>query len=55
MVFMIFIVLLFSILLGSVSAGVLYKFPRDARDVVGFLVILALCVVVVLVFMMKGF
>ena len=46
---MIFVVLLLSILLGSVIAGVLCEVPRDMRDVLCFLVMLAISVIVVLV------
>ena len=54
-VFMIFTVLLFSILVALVSAGVLCESSHDVRDVICFLVMLVIGVVVVLVLVVKGF
>lgn len=51
---MIFVVLLFSILLVYVGAGALCEAPRDARDVICFLSMLAFCVIVILVLIVKG-
>ena len=54
-VFMIFTVLLFSILVALVSASALCEFSHDVRDVICFLVMLVIGVVVVLVLVVKGF
>lgn len=54
-VFMIFTVLLFSILVALVSASALCESSRDVRDVICFLVMFAVVMAVILVFVVKGF
>lgn len=49
------VVTLFAILLIAVSAGAFCEAPRDWRDTFCFLVMLAVSVVMVLVFVVKGF
>lgn len=49
------VVVLFAILLIVVSAEAFREAPRDMRDVVCFLVMLVVSVVLVLVFVVKGF
>lgn len=55
MVDMIFTVLLFSILVALVSTSALCESSRDVRDVICFLVMLAVVMAVILVFVVKGF
>lgn len=49
------VVILFAILLIAVSAVAFREAPREMRDVFCFLAMLALGVVLVLVFVLKGF
>lgn len=49
------VVVLFAILLIAVSVGAFCEASRDIRDVFCFLVMLAVGVVMVLVFVVKGF
>lgn len=49
------VAVLFAILLIAVSAEAFCEAPRDMRDVFCFLVMLAVSVVMVLIFVMKGF
>lgn len=49
------VVVLFAILLIAVSAGAFCESPRDWRDTFCFLVMLAVSVVMVLAFVVKGF
>lgn len=49
------VVILFAILLIVVSAGAFCEAPRDMRDVMCFLVMLVVAVVLVLVFVVRGF
>ena len=52
---MIFTILLFSILVALVSASALCESSHDVRDVICFLVMLAVVMAVILVFVVKGF
>jgi hypothetical protein len=49
------VVILFAILLIMVSAVVFREEPRDVRDVFCFLAMLVVSVILVLVFVVKGF
>lgn len=49
------VVVLFVVLLIMVSAVVFCEAPRDVRDVFCFLAMLVVSVVIVLVFVVKGF
>lgn len=49
------VVILFAILLIVVSAVVFREAPRDVRDVFCFLAMLVVSVILVLVFVVKGF
>lgn len=49
------VVILFVILLISVTAVAFREAPRDMRDVASFLAMLVVSVALVLVFVMKGF
>lgn len=49
------VVILFAVLLIAVSAGAFSEAPRDMRDAMCFLVMLAVCVAIVLVFVVKDF
>lgn len=49
------VVILFAILLIAVSAEAFCEAPRDMRDVMCFLVMLVVAVILVLVFVVKGF
>lgn len=49
------VVILFAILLIMVSAVVFREAPRDVRDVFCFLAMLVVSVILVLVFVVKGF
>lgn len=49
------VVILFVIMLIGVSAVAFREAPRDVRDVFCFLAMLAVSVVLVLVFVLKGF
>ena len=51
---MVFTVLLFSILVALVSASALCESSYDVRDVICFLVMLAVGMAIVLVFVVKG-
>ena len=55
MICMSIVVILFAILLIAVSADAFQEAPRDVRDVFCFLAMLAVSVIVVLVFVVKGF
>lgn len=55
MIGMSIVVILFAILMIAASAEAFSEAPRDMRDVMCFLVMLAVCVVLVLVFVVKGF
>ena len=49
------VVILFAILLIAVSAEAFREAPRDMRDAMCFLVMLVVSVILVLVFVVKGF
>ena len=49
------VVILFAILLIAVSVEAFCEAPRDVGDAICFLVMLAVCVAIVLVFVVKGF
>lgn len=49
------VVILFAILLVSTAAVAFCEAPRDMRDVMCFLAMLVISVVLVLVFVVKGF
>lgn len=49
------IVIIFAILLIATTAVAFYEAPRDMRDVLCFLAMLAVSVAIVLVFVVKGF
>ena len=55
MISMSIVVILFAILMIAVSAGAFSEVPRDMRDVLCFLAMLVVAVVLVLVFVVKGF
>lgn len=55
MIDMSIVVILFAILLIMVSAVVFCESPRDVRDVFCFLAMLVVAVILVLVFVVKGF
>ena len=55
MIDMVIVVVLFAVLLIAVSAEAFSEAPRDMRDVLCFLAMLAVCVAIVLGFVVKGF
>lgn len=55
MVGMIIVVCILSVLFLTMAATVFCELPRSARDVFCFLVMLAVSVVMVLIFVVKGF
>lgn len=55
MIGMSIVVILFAILMIAVSAGAFSEAPRGMRDVLCFLAMLVVAVVLVLVFVVKGF
>lgn len=52
---MVIAVILFAVLLVAASAEAFCEAPRDMRDVMCFLVMLVVAVILVLVFVVKGF
>ena len=55
MIGMSIVVILFATLLIAAGAEAFREAPRDMRDAMCFLVMLIVCVIVVLVFVVKGF
>lgn len=55
MIGMSIVVILFAILMIAVSVEAFYEAPRDMRDAMCFLVMLVVAVILVLVFVVKGF
>lgn len=55
MIDVVVVVVLFAIMLIVAGAGAFSELPRDMRDAMCFLVMLAVCVAIVLVFVVEDF